>query len=431
MSQLTLNLDAHDDGCTSAPLHPSAAGVVRADMGAVRAEPRDTNVRLGDLSALAGRTAHIVSEVQRLLSSDETHKVLPSFSAMRTKELLGLSDRELAEAVTTTGLASSAKAKLSVAEVQELARASRLCNQRPSGVDGVVITVASCKGGVGKTTTALTLAQGLNLRGYRVLTVDADPQGSLTKMFGLAPERINENETIAPVLRDEVSDVCSLAKASYWPRLDLVPASPMLFGVEHEIAQLTLSSGAGSALQRLRCAMAEARREYDVIILDTPPSLSLLSATAILAADGLLIPAPPTALDFASLAQLWLLLADISSELSATRQSGEVFDFIHIVPSRREEHDRTSRVLMTWLEAAYRDMLCPISIPKSAATLAAAAEWGTVYDNAGNGTSSSARRRATQAFDDLVEFVQASVVSSYKKRMAAAEFKTGRDATQT
>lgn len=431
MSQLTLQLDVHDDGPTAVPMQPSAAGAAQSDTGAVRAEPRDTNVRLGDLFALASRTAHVVGEVQRLLSSDGTNKVLPLFSPTRTQELLGLSDSELAEAVTATGLTSRAKAKLSVAEVQELAQASRPCNQRPSGVDGVVITIANCKGGVGKTTTSMTLAQGLSLRGYRVLAVDADPQGSLTKMFGLAPERIAETETIAPVLRDAVSDVCSLAKGTYWPGLDLVPASPMLFSVEHEVAQLALSSGAGSALQRLRCAMAEARRKYDAIILDTPPSLSLLSATTIVAADGLVIPAPPTALDFASMAQLWLLLADISDELSATRQSEEAFDFIHIVPSRREEHDRTSRVLMTWLEAAYSDMLCPVSIPKSAATLAAAAEFGTVYDDAGKSASNSARRRATQAFDDLVEFVQASVVNSYKKRVAAAGLKTGRDATQT
>jgi chromosome partitioning protein len=297
MSQLTLQLDANDDWRPAVPMQQSVAGAACADMDAVRAARRDTSICIGDLSALAGRTAHIVSEVQRLLSSDGSNKALPSFSLMRTRQLLGLTDGELAEALAATGLTSTAYLKLSVTDVQALAHASRLSNQRPSGVGGVVITVANCKGGVGKTTTTMTLAQGLSLRGYRVLAVDADPQGSLTKMFGLAPERIGDNLTIAPVLRDEISDVCTLAQKTYWPGLHLVPASPMLFGVEHEVAQLALNSGAGSALQRLRCAMAEARREYDLIILDTAPSLSLLSATAILAADGLLIPAPPTALD--------------------------------------------------------------------------------------------------------------------------------------
>lgn len=430
MSQLTLQLDAHDDGHPINHVQPSLANSARADMDAARTASKTAGICVGDLTALAGRTTLILGEVQRLLSSDGSTKVLPSFSPWRTREVLGLSESELNRALIATGLTSSSCLKLSVTDLRALAQTSRPGNQRPSGVDGVVITVANCKGGVGKTTTTMSLAQGLSLRGYRVLVIDADPQGSLTKMFGLAPERVGDNVTIAPVLRDEISDVCGLAQRTYWPGLDLVPASPMLFGVEHEVAQLALSFDSDSGLQRLRCAMVRARHEYDLIIFDTPPSLSLLSATAILAADGLLIPAPPTALDFASMAQLWLLLADISDELVARRQPEELFDFIHIVPSRCEQQDRTSRVLMKWLEAAYGDMLCPVAIPKSAATLAAAAEFGTVYDDAGYGASSATRKRATQAYDALVEFVQASVMNAYTKRATARWVEPGSDAAQ-
>lgn len=430
MSQLSLQLDTHDDGHPVNHMQPSLANAARADMDAARTANKTTGICVGDLTELAGRTTLIVGEVQRLLSSDGSSKALPSFSLWRARELLGVTDSELAGSLIAAGLTSSACLKLSVTDIQALAQTSRPASQRPSGVEGVVITIANCKGGVGKTTTTMTVAQGLSLRGYRALVIDADPQGSLTKMFGLSPERVGDNATIAPVLRGEIPDVCRLAQKTYWPGLDLVPAAPMLFGVEHEVAQLALSSNAGSGLQMLRCAMVKARRQYDLIILDTPPSLSLLSATAILAADGLLIPAPPTALDFASMAQLWLLLADLSDELSASREAKEVFDFIHVVPSRCEQRDKTSRVLMTWLEAAYGDMLCPVAIPKSAATLAAAAEFGTIYDDAGCGASNSTRKRATQAYDALVEFVHVSILNAYRKRAAAARVESGEDAAQ-
>ena len=91
-----------------------------------------------------------------------------------------------------------------LSDVMPFIRQERATKLRPPGAKGVVLTVANFKGGVSKTTTAVTLAQGLALRGHRVLLVDLDPQGSATTLFGYVPDLdLSEDETLYPFLRHD------------------------------------------------------------------------------------------------------------------------------------------------------------------------------------------------------------------------------------
>ena len=150
-----------------------------------------------------------------------------------------------------------------------------------SWVMGRVIAVANQKGGVGKTTTAINVAAALALDGFSTLLVDLDPQGSATTGVGIRPAEA-EN-TIYEVLLGGRAAVDIVHRTGV-DRLDVLPATRDLVGAEVELV------GAARREHRLHDALATVRHQYDFIVIDCPPSLSLLTVNALRAADAVLVP---------------------------------------------------------------------------------------------------------------------------------------------
>jgi chromosome partitioning protein len=146
---------------------------------------------------------------------------------------------------------------------------------------GRVIAVANQKGGVGKTTTAVNLAACLAEAGERVLVVDLDPQASATTGLGIRPAA--NRATVYECLLGERALTEAVLKTEI-EHLDLVPSTRDLVGAELELVTV-----AGRE-HRLADALQPVRAEYDFVIVDCPPSLSLLTVNALRAADGVLVP---------------------------------------------------------------------------------------------------------------------------------------------
>jgi chromosome partitioning protein len=146
---------------------------------------------------------------------------------------------------------------------------------------GRVIAVANQKGGVGKTTTAINLAAALALDGMSSLLVDLDPQGSATTGVGVHPG--GAEDTIYEVLLGG-RPATEVIHRTGVDALDVLPATRDLVGAEIELVGVT------GREHRLHEALATVRAQYDFVVIDCPPSLSLLTVNALRAADAVLVP---------------------------------------------------------------------------------------------------------------------------------------------
>ena len=153
---------------------------------------------------------------------------------------------------------------------------------KQNDVPGRVIAVANQKGGVGKTTTAINVGTALALVGQKVLLTDVDPQGNLTSGVGLKGGRASSGTVYEALLTD--SDPAAFILETQVQNLSLIPADRNLTGAEIELVTMPQRE------HRLRRVLDPLRTQFDVIVVDCPPSLGLLTLNALVAADAVLIP---------------------------------------------------------------------------------------------------------------------------------------------
>ncbi len=144
-----------------------------------------------------------------------------------------------------------------------------------------MVAFVNQKGGVGKTTSAVNIAASLARRERRILLVDIDPQGNATSSLGV--ERADLEFTIYDALTGD-ADMANARVTAVRDNIDLVPASPMLAGAEIELVDSDRRE------RRLADALGPILPDYDVVLIDSPPSLGLLTVNALTAAGSVVIP---------------------------------------------------------------------------------------------------------------------------------------------
>ncbi|MDQ1835488.1 ParA family protein [Massilia scottii] len=365
-------------------------------------------VSMAQLVSLATTAADVLEQLRLKFAKPHPLKVAPRFATTYVAELCKLDKKQMRYLIDRHNLppgtkVEGSKAKeFSLLETIQWARALGDFPTRPEGKSGKVFCVCNYKGGVAKTTTTVGLGQALTLRAQKVLIVDLDGQATATQLCGLSPEQhVQPHDTIMPLIAGDQPDLRYAVQPTYWENLSLIPASSALLGAEFSLPAKAISDRDFRFWEVLRKGLEPLLEEYDVILLDTSPSLSHLVISAMFAADGLLMPCPPESLDFASSVQFWGIFSELMRTLPDA--DSKAFDFVSIVYTKVQSSD-ISRLTKSWMKEAYGGYINGIEIPDSAAARLASAQLKTIYDTPKPEGSAEAHRRYKEPSDRLADF---------------------------
>jgi chromosome partitioning protein len=387
----------------------------------------DTSVSLKQISKIAGQLTTMMSDLREQMLAPQPRKKAPVFGSAHVATFCGI-DRNKVNYLATKEdstlppgeLQGNGRSRLfTLAEAQQWIREVAPITARPPKALSRVLITANFKGGSTKTTTTMSLAQGLTLRGRKVLAIDLDPQASLTELCGMYVEaEIDETDTVMPLIYRDQTDLRYAIKPTYWSGIDIIPAAPALFSAEFMIPSYVTRDRTFRFWEILSDGLEPLKHDYDYIIIDTAPSLSYLTINALMAANAMVMPLVPESLDFISSTQFWKLFSDLAENFAGL-DSDKKFDFISVLLSKVDYGTSSAApVVRSWAQRAYGDWLLPIEIPASSVVGSEALEFSTAYDISAWEGSKRTLARIRDPFDAFVKLVDDRCVAKWQGDVA-------------
>ncbi len=320
-------------------------------------------------------------------------RTAPRFSISRAAELVGRAPATIREAEKEGRIASvertatGRRVGYTLAEINQMREVFGTLPWRAPEDSVSVIAVQNFKGGVGKSTVSTHLAQYLAIQGYRVCLIDCDSQGSTTALFGYVPDLdIDESATLYPFVRNlEMGSMSYALRPTHWDGLYLVPSNLQLYSAEYELAAQVARNGP-HLLNRLANGIESISEHFDVIILDPPPALGTISLSVMRAANALIIPIPPTVVDFTSTTSFFAMLHETIETLE---ESGLPINlnWLRLMATRSDEQKSMHREILALMRNLFGDMLLRGAMKDSAEIDNASARLMSVYELDGPVTS--------------------------------------------
>lgn len=213
-----------------------------------------------------------------------------------------------------------------------------------------VICITNQKGGVGKTTTSVNLGYFLAKDKYRVLLVDADPQGNASS--GLGVDKTNLEASLTEVMLG-VTNLKDIIQATEFKNLDIAPTTPQLANAEVEMA------GMKQKFTMLRQAIRSVGEDYDYVIIDSPPSLSLLTVNGMIAADYLILPVQTEFYALEGVAQLLESMSMVKKAMNPDLR------LLGVVATMYDKRTSLSTEVMAELRKYFKDKVFEATIPRN------------------------------------------------------------------
>ena len=371
----------------------------------------------------------MLDQVRATMLEPYPRKHPPTFTATNIASFCGIDKNRMKYLTTKLGLPTGTQTGTGRAKIFTLEetitwiKATSGRTQRQEGVPGRVIAFANFKGGVAKTSTSVSVAQRLTLLGRKVLLVDSDPQGSATQLCGYAPDaEISDADTLLPLIYGDETTLHYAVRETYWKNLDLIPSCNALQDAEFSIPAQLLENSRFEFWNIIRDGLEPLLQEYDVVVIDTPPALSYLTTNVLMAANGIVMPLPPEALDFASSTQFWQMFGEIGSKFPAANEKR--YDFVSIFMTKVRPFDAAKGV-QGWIRKAYGERVFPLHVPDSKVQAAALGALATVYDqkrldvdaDADTRMSGEQYERLKAPLDALAEYIDDQLVNAWSKEI--------------
>ena len=346
--------------------------------------PSSTTIEaIGDLY---GRALDVLASIRGRDDGETPKRRSPRFSITRAAELCGRTSAAIREAEKDGRLpgvdrtASGRRVGYTLAEINQMRRVFGTQPWRGPDDRVAVVAVQNFKGGVGKSTLSTHLAQYLAIKGYRVCLMDCDSQGSSTSLFGYVPDLdIAEEETLYPFIRNaEMSSLAYAVRETHWDGLYLIPANLKLYSAEYELAARVARSEP-TLLNRIAEGIESIADHFDVFIIDPPPALGTISLSVMRAANALLVPIPPTVVDFSSTATFFAMLHET---MGVMEERGLQLDlkWMRLVATRADEQKSMQRELLGLIRNLFGETMLRTVLKDSAEIDNASARLMTVYE---------------------------------------------------
>ncbi len=383
---------------------------------------------------MASRLSRSLDANMRKAFLPDSRKELRKFSATETADLIGVSGEHLRKQFFNDKLAwthevetDSRNRRFYRADQIDMARKviaedSRkfryLVPGRREGDRLQVIAVANFKGGAGKTTTSIHLAQKLALDGYRVLAIDMDPQASLTTMFGFRPEiEFTEEGTVYDALRyDDPVPFSQVVRKTYFHNLDLAPAGLILSEFETETSMALSRNVQPPFYQRLSLAIRDVEDRYDVVVIDCPPQLGFITLSALVAATGLIITVVPSMLDVASMAQFLQLAASLLSTMGKFGADLD-YDFLRFLITRFEPHDGPQTQMAAFLRTMFGTEVMTNTFLKSSAVSDAGLTQQTLFEVDRSDFTRQTYDRAVESINGVAKEIEGLLQTAWGRKV--------------
>lgn len=383
--------------------------------------------RLVSVATLASRTSSVLEKLRdsaRSARADDRRE--PTFTIGKAAELVNRTpaairdaekDGRLPEPVRTD---NNRRERYTLAQLNDMRGVFGTRPYRAPEDPCCVVAVQNFKGGVGKSTVAVHLAQYLAIRGYRVALVDCDSQASATTLFGYVPDLdLTEDDTLYPFLReDERTSLDYALRKTHFDGLELIPANLRLFNSEYELAARMARGGFDALLSRLKVGIDSIADRFDVIVMDPPPALGAISLSVLRAANALVVPVPPTVMDFSSTAA-FLSMLDETIEQLAERGMAPELQFLRFVASKVDENKSMQKELLQLMRTLFGHAMVRTPLKDSAEIDNATARLMTVYELDGPATSSQVRNRCLGYLDGVNAEIEVDIRSMWPSHQAA------------
>ena len=273
--------------------------------------------------------------------------------------------------------------------------------------------IQNFKGGVGKSTTTTNLAHRMALKGYRVLVIDTDSQATTTSMFGYMPDaEIPQEATILPYLGGEQTTLDYAIRPTYFPGIDLIPACLALY--EAEISIVMNVAGQPSREQRvaffseLRAGIETVADKYDLILVDSPPALGMISINVLIAADFLIVPCAARMFDFSSTVQFFRMVHNYINQIDPNK----TYRWVSVLTTLFDRRYESQKQFFDVMKTCFGDSVFRKVFLHSSAIINAAAQFNTPYEEA------KPDRQVLQMMDAVFEDIESAIMREWPSKAA-------------
>ena len=367
----------------------------------------DTEIGLNEIRAIESASYSVIERLREAVFAPGGKKTLNRrFSISKAAEMVGRSTTSIRQAEKTGRLPEPVKGAKgrrrgytleAINQMREVFGTRPWCD--PTSDETVVVAVQNFKGGVGKSTLTAHLAQYLGLQGYRVCVLDCDPQGSTTSLFGLNPDYdLDIDDTLYPFFYGEHENLEYAVRSTYWDQVSLIPSNLSLYSVEYFLAA-KLPGNVGM-LDRLKRGIQKIEHRFDVVVIDPPPALGMISLSVLRAANALIVPCRPATIDFGSTAHFFTMLIEALESLEAHGFSGH-YKFLQVLANDMDEGKSAHSRITSMMRQVYGTQMLDTAMKDSAEIDNACGRLMTVYELEKPITSPEVHKRAKVYLDSV------------------------------